>query len=74
MIIPQTMRASVLSVDGSLGLDTRSVPQPGSTEVLIQVAAVGVCGSDVSYYRHGHIGDFVVQDRLILGHEFRVLL
>ena len=69
MTIPETMKASVLSVDGSLDLDTRPVPQPGPNEVLIQVAAVGVCGSDVHYYRHGRIGDFVIHDRLILGHE-----
>jgi L-iditol 2-dehydrogenase len=33
------------------------------------VAAVGVCGSDVHYYRHGRIGDFVVDAPMILGHE-----
>lgn len=31
--------------------------------------AVGVCGSDVHYYRHGRIGDFVVDAPLVLGHE-----
>jgi L-iditol 2-dehydrogenase len=28
-----------------------------------------VCGSDVHYYRHGRIGDFVVEAPMILGHE-----
>jgi L-iditol 2-dehydrogenase len=37
--------------------------------VLVRVAAVGVCGSDVHYYRHGGIGDFVVTEPLVLGHE-----
>ncbi len=35
----------------------------------MQVAAVGVCGSDVHYYEHGRIGDYVVDHPLILGHE-----
>src|SRR5699024_2366031 len=31
--------------------------------------SVGVCGSDVHYYEHGRIGDYVVNAPLILGHE-----
>ena len=30
---------------------------------------VGICGSDVHYYTHGAIGDFVVTAPMILGHE-----
>jgi L-iditol 2-dehydrogenase len=30
---------------------------------------VTVCGSDVHYYEHGRIGDFVVEAPLVLGHE-----
>jgi L-iditol 2-dehydrogenase len=37
--------------------------------VLVEVAAVGVCGSDVHYYQHGRIGDFVVDAPMVLGHE-----
>ncbi|MGZ6779230.1 MAG: NAD(P)-dependent alcohol dehydrogenase, partial [Mycobacterium sp.] len=29
----------------------------------------GVCGSDVHYYRHGRIGDYIVTAPMILGHE-----
>ena len=38
-------------------------------EVLVEVASVGICGSDVHYYEHGRIGDFVVRAPLVLGHE-----
>nr|XP_025971788.1 sorbitol dehydrogenase isoform X2 [Dromaius novaehollandiae] len=31
--------------------------------------SVGICGSDVHYWQHGRIGDFVVKDPLVLGHE-----
>ena len=30
---------------------------------------VGICGSDVHYWQHGAIGDFIVKGPLILGHE-----
>jgi L-iditol 2-dehydrogenase len=45
------------------------VPVPGPHQVLVEVAAVGVCGSDVHYYDHGRIADFVVREPLVLGHE-----
>lgn len=30
---------------------------------------VGICGSDVHYWTHGSIGDFVVRAPMVLGHE-----
>jgi L-iditol 2-dehydrogenase len=65
----ETMRASVMTGVRTLQIEDRPVPRPGPHEVLVEVAAVGVCGSDVHYYRHGRIGDFVVADPMILGHE-----
>src|SRR5919205_2407101 len=37
--------------------------------MLVEIRAVGVCGSDVHYYEEGRIGSFVVDEPLILGHE-----
>ncbi|MFL0553931.1 NAD(P)-dependent alcohol dehydrogenase [Paenibacillus barengoltzii] len=45
------------------------VPEPKEKEVLVKVEYVGICGSDVHYYEHGKIGDFVVNGDFILGHE-----
>lgn len=67
--IPETMRASVLTGVKALHVEGRPVPRPASDEVLVRVAAVGVCGSDTHYYREGRLGDFVVAGPLILGHE-----
>jgi L-iditol 2-dehydrogenase len=67
--VPGAMRVSVLTRPGVLELQERPVPRPGSGQVLVAVRSVGVCGSDVHYYRHGRIGDFVVREPLILGHE-----
>ncbi|MBI5160299.1 MAG: NAD(P)-dependent alcohol dehydrogenase [Micrococcales bacterium] len=63
------MRASVLVREGEIRLESRAVPVPDAGEVLVQVEAVGVCGSDVHYYRHGRIGPYIVDEPLVLGHE-----
>ena len=61
--------AAVLHGVGDLRIEGRPVPEPGPHEVLVRIASVGVCGSDVHYYEHGRIGDFVVRAPMILGHE-----
>jgi L-iditol 2-dehydrogenase len=61
--------AAVLYGVRDLRLEQRPVPRPGPREVLIEIRSVGVCGSDVHYYEHGRIGDFVVAAPMILGHE-----
>lgn len=33
------------------------------------MACVGICGSDVHYVVQGRIGDFIVKDPMIMGHE-----
>lgn len=67
--LPTEMRASVLRAPGEIVLESRPLPTPGPGDVLIRVTAVGICGSDVHYYRHGRVGDFVVEEPLVLGHE-----
>ncbi len=67
--LPETMRASVLTEIGRIELEERPVPAPGPGEVLVRVASVGVCGSDVHWYREGHIGDRWVSGPIVLGHE-----
>lgn len=49
----------------------KDVPMPDIKEkdVLIKIQAVGICGSDIHYYEHGRIGDFIVKNDFILGHE-----
>jgi L-iditol 2-dehydrogenase len=64
-----TMTAAVLHAAGDLRIERRPVPQPGPGQVTVAISSVGVCGSDVHYYEHGRIGDFVVRAPLVLGHE-----
>jgi L-iditol 2-dehydrogenase len=63
------MRVSVLRAAGDLTVEERPDPEPGAHEVLVRVASVGVCGSDVHYFEHGQIGSYVVESPLVLGHE-----
>lgn len=67
--VPTTMRASVLTARGSLALQKRPVPTIDPDQVLVKVSSVGVCGSDVHFYSEGRLGDWVVEDPLVLGHE-----
>ena len=67
--VPATMRVSVLRGIGDIEVESRPVPSPGAGEVLVRVGSVGICGSDIHYFRHGRIADFVVREPLILGHE-----
>ena len=39
------------------------------TEVQIAMHAVGICGSDVHYWKRGRIGDFILKAPMVLGHE-----
>ena len=38
-------------------------------EVLIAIRSVGICGSDVQYWVHGGIGDYIVKEPMVMGHE-----
>ncbi len=57
-----------------LRIEEMPVPVPGEGEVLLGVKAVGVCGSDVHHYAEGGIGDEVVEQPLVLGHEFSAVV
>ena len=51
-------------------LHDEPIPEIAEDEVLIKVASVGICASDVHYYRSGKIGDLVAEKPHVLGHEF----
>jgi L-iditol 2-dehydrogenase len=61
--------SAVLHAAGDLRIEDRPEPKPADHEVLVEIAAVGICGSDVHYYDHGRIGEYVVVQPMIVGHE-----
>ncbi len=63
-------QALVLERQGELSIREVDLPvELGPHAVRIDLHTVGVCGSDVHYYTHGRIGDFVVTAPMVLGHE-----
>src|SRR6476660_7751201 len=62
--IPKTMRAGVYEDKGVVRVEEVPVPEVGSNEVLIKVAACGICGTDIKkiYQRY-------VEPPQTLGHE-----
>ena len=63
------MRAAILNGRRDIAIEERPVPPAGPGQVVVRVASVGVCGSDTHYYDHGRIGQYVVEQPLVLGHE-----
>src|SRR5437870_13862887 len=64
------MQAVVKYGTGDGEVEIRDVPAPeiGPTDVLLETAAAGVCGSDVEQWRH-HVS-YRVNVPVIQGHEF----
>ena len=65
----QKIKAGVMHGIDDVRIDEVDFPQMKDGEVLIKMKSVGVCGSDVHYYKHGQIGTYVVEKPMILGHE-----
>jgi L-iditol 2-dehydrogenase len=65
----QSNTAAVMTELGRIVLEERPVPEPKPGEVLVEIHTVTICGSDVHYFRHGRIADFVVDGPIVLGHE-----
>ncbi len=62
--IPQTMRAGVYREKGIVRVEEVPVPEVADGEVLIKVAACGICGTDIKKIYHAY-----VPPPQILGHE-----
>ncbi|MBN2861109.1 MAG: NAD(P)-dependent alcohol dehydrogenase [Sphaerochaetaceae bacterium] len=64
------MKALVLESVNTLSLRDYPIEETlGPYDVRIAINACGICGSDVHYYKEGAIGDFIVKEPMILGHE-----
>lgn len=66
----QTLRnIAYLTARETIELRTGTLPQAGKGEVVVRMKAVGVCGSDVSYFKNGRTGVGEISFPHILGHE-----
>ncbi|THA40252.1 zinc-dependent alcohol dehydrogenase family protein [Streptomyces sp. A1547] len=60
------MKAAVISAPGVVTIETVDDPKPGAGEVVVQVAACGLCGTDLHILQ----GEFAPSLPLVPGHEF----
>jgi L-iditol 2-dehydrogenase len=63
------MKAAFLRRAGDLYLDDISIPICEADRVFVNVKEIGICGSDLHYFNEGRIGDHIVVEPHILGHE-----
>ena len=59
------MKAAAVHGPNDLRLDDVPEPEPGADDVVVRVAACGICGSDLGYVAAGGLGG----GRMPLGHE-----
>lgn len=59
------MRAAVIKSVGEIGIESVDDPTPGPRQAVVQVAAVGLCGTDLHILQ----GEFAPSLPLIPGHE-----
>lgn len=64
------MRATFIHGVRDVRTGEKAAPERTGDEVLIRVAGVGVCGSDLHYYLEGGIGSAHIHAPFIPGHEF----
>lgn len=60
------MKSIVIQKPREVILSEREIPEPAPNEVLIQVMASGVCGTDIHIFNGEYLGNYPV----IPGHEF----
>lgn len=61
------MRAAVLVEPGRFEIEERPVPQPAAGEVVIKIARVGICGTDMHIFNGHYAADSLP---IVPGHEF----
>jgi L-idonate 5-dehydrogenase len=54
---------------GDLRIEEMGPPLLGEHDALVEIAFGGICGSDLHYWRSGAVGDSVIREPLLLGHE-----
>jgi L-iditol 2-dehydrogenase len=65
------MNAIVMRAPNEYGLETVDIPKPGYKEVLVQIKAVSICGSDPKVFSGGYLSiNWPPAFPFVPGHEF----
>ena len=65
----QMNRMAYLDSEHRIVIREEPIPEPGPGQVLVEVKANGICGSDIHFWREGRLGPFVVTCPYVPGHE-----
>lgn len=60
------MKAAVLYGKQDIKIEDRPIPVPGPNQLVVKIDYVGICGTDVEFYKDGHP---FLKDPIVLGHE-----
>lgn len=63
------MLGVVIHAPKDLRVEPIMAPPPGEHDVLVRIAAGGICGSDLHYYHDGGFGAVRIRQPMVLGHE-----
>ena len=63
------MLAGVLHGVKDIRVEERPCPELRPGMVLLRVRRVGICGSDIHYFQHWRVANFIPSAPFILGHE-----
>jgi L-iditol 2-dehydrogenase len=65
------MRHLAAAMTGRLEMtiEDRAMPTACPGQAVVRVEAIGICGSDTTYFTHGRLAGYVVDQPLVLGHE-----
>lgn len=68
------MRVLRLHGVDDLRLHEEPFPEPEAGEALLAITAVGICGSDIHWYKEGTTGEAAIESPFVLGHEFSAVV
>lgn len=64
-----TMKVSVMTDLRTMVMEERPIPAIKPDEVLVKIEYVGICGSDMHFFEAGRVGNWIVDEPIVLGHE-----
>ncbi len=63
------MKVVYLTEPGKMEIAEEPIPEVTPGNALVRIEYNGICGSDVHFFKDGRVGDCVLTDKFVLGHE-----
>ena len=62
-------RRAFLNKEHFFSIKEEEIPVPKEDEALVKIEANGICGSDIHFFAEGRLGNFLVTEPYVPGHE-----